>query len=180
MESRTVDLTITSVRKQDVTLDCPARHRKNLRTRRRLGGEAPSRARPTATCTCRKEAGRNPSEAWPAQPDGLGRPDCRITGSRICRKQQGRTTLMGGRRALLLSGCTIGAFEVPAYVGHDEEPATLPNHSVLNSAGERSLTDLTTKPTQPACPFANWTLHWRPAPSRFVRHLCIVRRARPS
>ena len=54
MEARTVDLTVTSVKKQDVTLIARYGIEADLRSLRRLGGEAPSRARPPATCTCRR------------------------------------------------------------------------------------------------------------------------------
>ena len=54
MEARTVDVTITSVRKQDVTLI--ARHGiEEISAPAGVLAATPSRARPTATCTCRRK-----------------------------------------------------------------------------------------------------------------------------
>ena len=55
MEARTVDLTVTSVKKQDVTLIARYGIEGITASSGVLAVEASDRARPPATCTCRKE-----------------------------------------------------------------------------------------------------------------------------
>ena len=73
MEARTVDLKITSVRKQDVTLI--ARHgiEEITASCRRFGGEAQVGHGQLRPALAGGKAGGNPFEAWPAQAAGLDR-----------------------------------------------------------------------------------------------------------
>ena len=72
MEARTVDVTITSVRKQDITLIAPAWNRRDLRTRRSVGSGAPAGHGQLRPALAGEKAGGITSEDWTTRTAGMG------------------------------------------------------------------------------------------------------------